>query len=237
MPRQPRLYLPGVPVHIVQRGNNRQPCFFGKQDNDCYLQQAQEAQNKTGLQIHTFVLMTNHVHLLVTPPEKETISLFMQSLGRRYVAYINTTYQRTGTLWEGRHKGSIVDQDNYLLACYRYIEMNPVRAGMVDHPGDYPWSGYKVNAGLKHHPLITPHPLYLALGRNKNERFSNYQGLFQSRLESDVQNRIDTSSQTSIPLGNDRFRESIEAALGRRVNTGKRGRPPGNPKRGRVIKK
>ena len=166
MPRQPRLYLPDIPVHIVQRGNNRQPCFFGDEDYACYLQLAREAALKTNLLVHAFVLMTNHVHLLVTPPEKDTISIFMQQLGRRFVAYINGTYQRTGTLWEGRHKGSIVDADNYLIACYRYIEMNPVRAGMVHRPDDYKWSSYHSNAGIHSHPLVTPHPLYTVLGNN-----------------------------------------------------------------------
>ena len=225
MPRQPRLYLPDIPVHIVQRGNNRQPCFFCDEGYACYLQNAREVAFKTGLLVHAFVMMTNHVHLLVTPPEKETISVFMQHLGRRFVAYINGTYQRTGTLWEGRHKGSIVDAENYLIACYRYIEMNPVRAGMVNRPEDYRWSSYQSNAGIRSHPLITPHPLYSSLGNDFQERCSNYQGLFLSRFDSGIQSKIDTSSQTSIPLGNDRFRENIEAALGRRTNTGKRGRP------------
>ena len=140
MARKPRFVLPGYPRHVVQRGNNRQACFFDESDYRKYLDSLAEAAHKYHCQVHAYVLMTNHVHLLVTPTTDEGISQMMQSVGRRYVRYFNGVYRRTGTLWEGRYKASLVQTDSYLLTCYRYIELNPVRAEMVPDPGDYPWS-------------------------------------------------------------------------------------------------
>jgi len=131
MPRKPRVYLSGVPCHVIQRGNDRQPCFYSEEDYVFYLECLYDACKRYKVNLHAYVLMTNHVHLLVTPRVADGISRVMQSIGRRYVQYVNVTYKRSGTLWEGRHKSSLVDADNYLLSCYRYIEMNPVRAGMV----------------------------------------------------------------------------------------------------------
>ena len=146
MPRKPRMYLPQVPCHVIQRGNNREATFFAEQDYQYYLECLKDASCRYGVSIHAYVLMTNHVHLLMTPEKVESISLTMQSLGRRYVQYINKEYRRTGTLWESRHKASLVQAEKYLLTCSRYIELNPVRAGMVDHPADYKWSSFRANA-------------------------------------------------------------------------------------------
>lgn len=146
MPRLLRYALPDVPQHIIQRGNNRQPVFFHADDYRFYLVCLQEAAATQGSAVHAYVLMTNHVHVLLTPRWPTSIAKVMQSLGRRYVQYINTTYHRTGTLWEGRYRASLVDAEPYLLACYRYIELNPVRAGMVQHPEEYPWSSYRWHA-------------------------------------------------------------------------------------------
>lgn len=137
MPRKQRMYLADVPAHVIQRGNNREACFYAEQDYLFYLDCLQNACERYQVAVHAYVLMTNHVHLLMTPATQEGISRVMQSLGRRYVQYINYEYRRTGTLWESRHKASLVDAENYLLTCYRYIELNPVRANMVNHPGDY----------------------------------------------------------------------------------------------------
>jgi len=134
MPRRPRLYIPGIPAHIVQRGNNREPCFFCDFDYQHYLETLGQGLNRYAVRCHAYVLMTNHVHLLLTPSTENGISQLMAYLGKKYVTYINKTYRRTGTLWEGRHKSSLIDAENYLLRCYRYIEMNPVRAGMVFRP-------------------------------------------------------------------------------------------------------
>jgi len=146
MARLPRLYVPGCAHHIIQRGNNRQACFFDDLDYAFYLDKLKEASKKYRVSIHAFVLMTNHVHLLATPNDQYGISKMMQSLGRRYVGYVNATYQRTGTLWEGRYKSTLVDSEDYLLTVSRYIELNPVRADMVDHPAEYPWSSYRGNS-------------------------------------------------------------------------------------------
>ena len=137
MPRKPRFKLIGIPQHVIQRGNNREPCFYAEEDYRRYLDDLQECASKFDSRIHAYVLMTNHVHLLVTPMTEHGISQMMQALGRRYVYYVNKTYKRTGTLWEGRYKSSLIDSDRYLLTCMRYIELNPIRACMVIHPGEY----------------------------------------------------------------------------------------------------
>lgn len=142
MARLPRLNLPNIPQHVVQRGNNRQVCFFSEQDYTLYLDKLKDYAKKCHVNEHAFVLMTNHVHLLMTPETEKGVSQLMQSLGRYYVMYINKTYQRTGTLWEGRYKSksTVVDSEKYFLLVSRYIELNPVRANMVEHPAEYPWS-------------------------------------------------------------------------------------------------
>ena len=164
MPRKPRFYIAGMPVHVVQRGNNRQPRFFDDADYSAYLKWLREAAEKYGCAIHAYVLMTNHVHILATPEDTNGISRMMQYVGRWYVPYINKTYGRSGTLWEGRYKSSLIDAANYFLACSRYIEMNPVRAGMVSQPWDYVWSSYACNAEGKADKVVQPHVLYNTLG-------------------------------------------------------------------------
>jgi putative transposase len=146
MPRLPRYVLPGQPQHVIQRGNNRSPLFNVEADYACFLHYMQDACRRHGCHVHAYVLMTNHIHLLITPESKDGLSKVMQSVGRRYVQYFNTSYQRTGTLWEGRYKATIVDSESYLLTCYRYIELNPVRAKLVGHPAEYRWSSYHANA-------------------------------------------------------------------------------------------
>jgi putative transposase len=146
MPRTPRLTLPDVPQHVVQRGNNRQATFFAAEDYRLYLDCLREAAAKYGCALHAYVLMTNHVHLLITPSGRQAVARTMQSVGRRYVQYVNYVYRRSGTLWEGRYKSSLVESEGYLLLCYRYIELNPVRAGMVQRPEDYEGSSYRAHA-------------------------------------------------------------------------------------------
>jgi putative transposase len=225
MPRKPRMYLPGVPCHVSQRGNNRAACFFAEQDYHFYLECLGEACDCNAVAVHAYVLMTNHVHLLMTPGDVPGISRVMQSIGRRYVQYVNKTYQRCGTLWESRHKASLVDAEPYLLSCYRYIELNPVAANMVNHPGDYRWSSYRHNAHGRPSGLIASHPVYERLGRSHAERQSNYRALFSTVLTKKEMHAIQTAARFSMPLGNDRFREQIERALGTSVGQAKRGRP------------
>jgi putative transposase len=225
MPRKPRFYLPGVPAHIVQRGNCRHATFFGEADYVAYLSWLHDGAQRHACAIHAYVLMTNHVHLLVTPQNAESISRFIQYVGRHYVTYVNHTYRKSGTLWEGRHKGCLISSDDYLLACMRYIELNPVRAGMVAVPGDYCWSSYRCNATGCGDSVITAHPLYLALGQNQEERGYAYRELFRNALEPDQVHHIRATVQTGTPLGNDRFRQQVEKTLQRKVGQSYRGRP------------
>jgi len=225
MPRPPRYELAGVPQHVIQRGNNRQPAFFADDDYEAYLEWLRDAAERHDCDVHAYVLMTNHVHLLVTPQQTGAIGKLMQSVGRRYVPYINAHYGRTGTLWEGRYKASLVDSAGYLLSCYRYIEMNPVRAQMVGHPGEYRWSSYAAHAQNHEDPLIRDHREYLALGRSGDERQRAYRALFRSRLGKAELSAIRSALNECRVYGSERFKDTIEVALKRSVRAGKAGRP------------
>ena len=170
MSRWPRMVVPGVAVHVIQRGNHRQPVFFATGDYDKFLEDLGVAAKAYFCEIHAYALMTNHVHLLLTPKIAGAVSHMMQALGRRYVRYFNEKYRRSGTLWEGRFRSSVVGTDRYLLACSRYIELNPVRAGMVAAPGDYPYSSYAANAHGDPNPLVVSQPTYLGLGTTPETR-------------------------------------------------------------------
>jgi putative transposase len=225
VPRRPRVHLADYPLHIVQRGINREPCFFTDEDYYCYLHWLEESARACGCAIHAYVLMTNHVHLLLTPAESGAPSRLMQSLGRRYVQYANRFYHRTGSLWEGRYKSSVVQAESYLLACSRYIELNPVNAGMVIDPGQYRWSSYRANGLGQTDPRVTPHVLYQQLGSDVTERQVAYRALFRPELDADAATNIRQALQLGMPVGNDRFAEAICAELGIRHNSGMRGRP------------
>lgn len=224
MPRKPRLNLIGIPQHIVQRGNNRQTTFVADQDYAFYLECLQDAADKYGCDLHAYVLMTNHVHLLATPTKAGSVSRMMQSIGRRYVRYMNFTYKRSGTLWEGRHKASLVGDEQYLLACYRYIELNPVRANMVEHPADYRWSSYRHHSGEKPNTLIRDHVQYLALGLTGQERQAAYRELFRYRLDPGLIDEVRNATRQGLIIGSDRFKAEIEAMLKRKMEPAKRGR-------------
>lgn len=174
MPRRARISVAGIPWHIIQRGNNKSACFYTESDYLRYLEILEQQAKKFDCLIHAYVLMTNHVHLLITPQKENSASLLMKHLGQRYVQYINKEYKRSGTLWEGRFKSCLAQSENYVLACYRYIEMNPVRANMVDHPEKYPWSSYLINAEKKESKLITAHAEYLGLGGSEIKRKHAY---------------------------------------------------------------
>jgi len=225
MPRKPRYYVPGVPVHIVQRGNNRDPIFFDEADYQAYLGWLKEAAEQNHCDIHAYVLMTNHVHILATPKEKEGISRLVQHVGRRYVPYVNHAYGRSGTLWEGRYKGSLVQDEVYLLVCMRYIELNPVRAGMVKTAAAYRWSSYACNASGRKNDLVVPHKLYLTLGKEEISRRSAYKALFKNYMAEETEAEIRAAWQTGTPLGNERFKQNIEKTLKTTVGYAKRGRP------------
>lgn len=225
MPRKPRFYLPNVPVHVVQRGHSHEPVFFKTGDYRAYLGWLQEAAERYDSEIHAYVLMTNHIHILATPESKNGISLMMQYIGRYYVPYINHTYGTSGTIWEGRYKASMLHDEEYLLICMRYIELNPVRAGIVRSPGAYRWSSYRTNAQGIENTLLRQHPLYLALGKTKKQRMDAYRALFKSHLDDEVLTDIRASLQTGTPLGNEYFRNKIEARLKCKVGQARRGRP------------
>jgi putative transposase len=225
MPRRLRLTLAGVAVHLIQRGNNRGACFFADEDYARYLDYVVEFAPKFGCTVHAYVLMTNHVHLLLTPQQADGASQLMQRLGQHYVQYVNRTYRRSGTLWEGRFRSCLAQSEDYVLACYRYIELNPVRAGVVRQPADYRWSSYRVNGQGTRSRLVVPHEEYLRLGTNAPDRCEAYRALLREQLDADVVTEIRDATNGNIALGNERFRIEIEAALGRRARHGKPGRP------------
>jgi putative transposase len=231
MPRRPRLRLADLPLHVIQRGNNRAACFFAEDDYRFYLHHLGELAGKTGCAVHAYVMMTNHVHLLLTPRRPDAASRLMQRLGQRYVQYVNKTYKRSGTLWEGRFKASLVQVTDYFLKCQRYIELNPVRADMVAHPQDYPWSSYPANAEGKPSALITPHAEHLALGSGKEDRQEAYQSLFRTELDPEDLTAIRRAANGGYALGDTRFKEEVEAMLNRRAGPGIGGRPIATPRR------
>ena len=194
MARLPRIDVPGMPQHVVVRGVDRQPCFFDPSDYAAYLEDLRAAATIAAVAVHAFVLMTNHVHVLATGALPRSISVLMQSVGRRYVRRINQTYRRTGTLFEGRFRASVVQSERYLLTCMRYIELNPVRAAMVRHPADYRWSSFRRNAGFESFDWLQPHPEYVSLGQDSAARTTAYRGLFQTALDANVSSRSASTS-------------------------------------------
>ncbi len=225
MARLPRYVAPGLPQHIIQRGNNRQVIFIGEGDYTTYLAWLKEAAQRYGLLIHAYVLMTNHVHILATPTHDDSIAKTLQSLGRRYVQYFNATYKRSGTLWEGRYRATVVDADNYLLACCRYIEMNPVRAGMVKSAAHHRWSSYRHNAQGQKDAHIAEHEVYRRLGRTVQARYEAYRSLFRDGDDDSTVRAIRESTHKGWVLGSDRFRGQVESVTKRRSMPLPRGRP------------
>jgi putative transposase len=223
MARQPRFVLPGQPQHVIQRGNNRDIIFVADEDYQFYLEKLAEACKRFECDLHAYVLMTNHVHLLMTPHKEDSISKVMQSVGRYYVQYFNYQYKRTGTLWEGRYKATLLDSEQYLLTCYRYIELNPVRAVMVGHPSAYPWSSYGRNALGREDALVTEHLLYRRLGRSSEERAKAYRQLFRNHLSEKMLTDIRESTNKSWVLGGERFKAKIEKLAARQVAPKARG--------------
>ncbi len=205
MARQPRLDLPGIPQHIVQRGNNRLPCFLDDADRACYRQLLREALLATGCQLHAYVLMDNHVHLLATPPEQGAAGRMMQLLGRRYVGHFNARHGRTGTLWEGRYKACLVDGADYLLRCARYIDLNPVRARMTDAPAAFRWSSCAGLCGVRDDPLLTPHAVQRELGGE------GYGLMLGEAISDDDLAAIRAYLQQQRAYGRDDFRAMVEA--------------------------
>jgi putative transposase len=215
-----------MPQHVIQRGVDRQATFFDPRDYRLYLDTLHTAARRYCCAVHAYVLMTNHAHLLLTPGTERALPLLMQAMGRGYVQKLNRQYNRTGTLWQGRYKASLVQDDRYLLTCYRYIELNPVRAGMVRHPADYPYSSFGHNATGKTDAVLTTHPIYQSLAATPEQRQAAYRALFADEIEPELLALVRDTTNACRILGNDRFKNQIEAMLGRSVRPGKAGRPP-----------
>lgn len=227
MARLPRPEFAGIPQHVVQRGNNRLPCFLDDEDRQHYLQCLLDALSRHRCRLHAYVLMDNHVHLLMTPDEAGGVSRLMHTFARNYAGRFNRRHGRTGTLWEGRYKACLVDSDGYFLACSRYIELNPVRAWIAAGPTDHPWSSYRANASGMFDPLLTPHACYLALGPDRPARAAAYRRLFDQVLPPSLVAEIRRYLQQQKAFGSDRFRTWVEARSGRFATA----RPPGRPQR------
>ncbi len=224
MPGRTRMYLPGLPYHVIQRGNNRETCFIEPENYQFYLHLWQELSVRYGVQVHAYCLMTNHIHFLATPDNETSLSNTLKVVGSRYAQYINKKYKRTGTLWEGRHRSSLVQTECYLLTCMRYIELNPVRANMVLRPEEYRWSSYGSN-GWGDLGWLTPHDEYQRLGWSLEQRCYTYRELFKHQLSEQDLHLIRKAAHYCQPVGDDRFRESIEKQYGIKLGQMGRGRP------------
>jgi len=218
------MYLPGFPYHIVQRGNNREACFVKPENYQFYLKLWKDCAKRYGVVVHAYCLMTNHIHFLVTPENPDSISRAMSVIGSRYAYHFNKVYKRTGTVWEGRHKSSLIQSDRYLLACYRYIELNPVVAGMVRKPEEYKWSSFLANAWGKKTSLVA-HEEYLNLGTTTDARCHAYRELFRTQLSENDLHVIERASEYSCPVGDDRFSRNVEKQYGIKLGQSSRGRP------------
>jgi putative transposase len=215
MSRPPRPDIPGIPQHVVQRGNNRLPCFLDDDDRLFYLAYFRLCLEKHGCALHAYVLMSNHVHLLLTPSLPGAVPRLMQEFGSRYTARFNQRHHRTGSLWEGRYRACLVDSDAYLLACHRYIEANPVRAGMVLSPEDYRWSSHCANAWGAADPLLTPHLDVLSLAGGAGDRFEAYRSLFDADVPAEQLASMRLHLRQRAAWGSDAFRQRVEATTER----------------------
>ena len=225
MARLPRLFIPGCPQHVIQRGNNRQAIFVEQADYEQFLAWLRYAAIEQKLNVHAYVLMPNHFHLLTSAAEAGVVARVLQSVGRRYVQYFNKKYTRTGTLWEGRYRSTSIESEHYLFRCARYIELNPVRASLIQDPAHYPWSSYRANIGLTKDPLITQHPLYWALGNTPFEREAAYKALVAEGMSEQELQKIRETTQKGWALGSETFVKKQALAVGRALTTSPRGRP------------
>jgi putative transposase len=220
MPRQARVKAAGIPQHVVQRGNNQSVCFLTEDDYRFYLYHLGDLSDRHGCAVHAYVLMTDHVHLLMTPESADGISRLMKQLSQRYVQYFNRAYGRRGTLWDGRFRSGLVQAQDLLLRCCRYVELNPVRAGMVRHPGEYEWSSYRCNAEGSPSILVRPHAEYLALGATDGERQEAYRALCRTAPDAAEVAAISRCVYRGRALDSDRLRDEMARAWARRTTEG-----------------
>jgi putative transposase len=225
MARLPRLVLANQPHHVIQRGNNRQIIFREDEDYQRFLVLLKDSAKFYGVAIHAYVLMPNHVHLLASPGDEHALALTMQKVGRLYVPWFNKKYQRTGGLFEGRFRTSVVETARYFMICSRYIELNPVRAHLAAHPADYPWSSYLHHAGVKQDSLVSDHSLYWALGNTPFQREASYIDMVQQGISDEESAQVTLAMNKGWPLADHSFKIALERKTERRVLPGKRGRP------------
>lgn len=227
MARLPRLSIPGYPHHIIQRGNNRQAIFLGPADYQRMLDLLDEHARQHGVAIHAYVLMADHFHLLVTPGDAEGLPRMMQALGRRYVRYFNDGHGRSGTLWEGRYRSTVIDAQDYLLPCMTYMDLNPVRTGLVAQARDYAWSSHGHYAGLRTDRMLTPHPLYWQLGNTPFAREAAYAQRIQDGIPARDQQALSDATLAGWALGGPHFLTELQKKTDRRLSKSRPGRPPG----------
>ena len=225
MARLPRLTVPGYPHHVMQRGNNRQPIFLSIAEYQYLLDLIGESAQKFKVDIHSYVLMTNHFHLLATPQTEAGLPQMMQAIGRSYVRYFNDLHGRSGTLWEGRYRSTLLQTDRYLLACMAYIDLNPVRAGLVSDVRDYPWSSHAFYVGMRNDKLITPHSLFWELANTPFSREAAYSELVRAGVSENQQDTLTRSVLAGWALGNTDFIEELQKRTNRRLSKAKAGRP------------
>ena len=225
MARLPRLSLPGYPHHVMQRGNNRQPIFKDAANYSYFLDLLDDNARKFELSIHAYVLMGNHFHILATPQTADGLPQMMQAVGRSYVRYFNDLQGRSGTLWEGRYRSTLIQTDRYLFTCMAYLDLNPVRASLVAEPKDYPWSSYGHYAGLRTDKLISPHPLFWSLGNTPFSREAAYAEMVRAGITADEQVLLTQSLLSGWALGEAGFVANLQSKTGRRVAIGQPGRP------------
>lgn len=226
MARLPRLTLPGHLHHVIQRGNNRQAIFVDREDYETMLALLADSAHKYGVAVHAYVLMANHFHLLATPVTAEGLPHMMQAVGRRYVQYFNRRHGRTGTLWEGRYRSTVLQPERYLLACMAYLDLNPVRAGEVARAADYPWSSHGHWLGLRSERLLSPHALYWALGNTPFAREAAYAAFVEAGIAPSDQAAITSAALSGWALGDADFVQALQALTSRRVTQRTAGRPP-----------
>jgi putative transposase len=229
MARLPRLTLPGYPHHIIQRGNNRQAIVADSADYELLLALVDEHARKNRVALHAYVVMTNHFHLLATPEDADGIPLLMQGVGRSYVRHFNRRHGRSGTLWEGRYRSALIQAERHLLACMAYIDLNPVRAGLVADPADYPWSSHQHYVGRRADRCITPHPLYWEMGNTPFARDHAYSELVRAGLRPDQERALTTATMSGWALGDVDYVADLQKRTERRVARARAGRPPATP--------
>ena len=229
MARLPRLTVTGYPQHVILRGNNRQDIFRNTADYKRMLDLMEQHSREQGVEIHAYVLMTNHLHLLLTPQKDQALPKMMQAVGRSYVQTFNKVHGRTGTLWEGRYRSTLIQTERYLLACMAYIDLNPVRAHMVIQPDDYIWSSYSHYVGRRNDLLITPHALYWGLGNTPFAREAAYAEMVHAGIQADQQRALTDATLSGWALGDAQFIAGLKLQTPRRLSKDKAGRPPLKP--------